>query len=290
MVPDNRGLTEFGREWCTPSTTALIMVDLSHSGETDLPGGDSVRASQCRSTTPAAGHSPTCPATRPTRNCAWSPTSGGFVGIYFMPFLNPTGSGPRRRRRRAHRARRQRVRRGPRRHRHGRAGHRGSTTSTRTGATLAEHVALARGRGCRRGRRTCGHVPIRPRPARRRPIPHADPAARAARPQVRSESRRSSAATSSTMRLESGGSDINERPPLHRRPDPGHPDPDPAARRRPTAALEGKLPSAVNPPTGCGFTRCPLAHEQCAAQDPPPRSLGNGHVDTGHFPLHSCCR
>ncbi len=65
------------------------------------------------------------------------------------------------------------------------------------------------------------------------------------------------------------------------------PVPDPAiARRRHRAAVAGELPSALDPPSGCRFrTRCPLAQDICAEQEPPLRPFGIGHLAACHFPL-----
>jgi peptide/nickel transport system ATP-binding protein len=48
-------------------------------------------------------------------------------------------------------------------------------------------------------------------------------------------------------------------------------------------AVEGELPSALNPPTGCRFrTRCPLATELCETEPP---LAGETHRVACHFPL-----
>jgi peptide/nickel transport system ATP-binding protein len=67
------------------------------------------------------------------------------------------------------------------------------------------------------------------------------------------------------------------------------PVPDPEAERaKHTIAVAGELPSSMNPPSGCRFrTRCPMAQEICAAQEPPLRSFGGGHLAACHFPLQT---
>jgi peptide/nickel transport system ATP-binding protein len=67
------------------------------------------------------------------------------------------------------------------------------------------------------------------------------------------------------------------------------PVPEPSVERAKTgAAIRGELPSPVNPPSGCRFrTRCPLAQELCAVQEPPLRPFGPGHVAACHFPLQT---
>lgn len=52
-------------------------------------------------------------------------------------------------------------------------------------------------------------------------------------------------------------------------------------------AVHGELPSAVDPPSGCRFrTRCPLATELCAEQEPPMAPFSaDGHQAACHHPL-----
>ena len=67
------------------------------------------------------------------------------------------------------------------------------------------------------------------------------------------------------------------------------PVPDPTMRRaRGDQAVRGELPSAITPPSGCRFrTRCPYAAERCAAEEPPLRAFGPGHLAACHFPLQA---
>jgi oligopeptide transport system ATP-binding protein len=55
---------------------------------------------------------------------------------------------------------------------------------------------------------------------------------------------------------------------------------------RAVAAIKGEPPSPINPPSGCRFrTRCPLATDRCALEEPLPREMAPGHVVACHFPL-----
>jgi peptide/nickel transport system ATP-binding protein len=55
------------------------------------------------------------------------------------------------------------------------------------------------------------------------------------------------------------------------------------------SGVRGELPSAITPPSGCRFrTRCPLAQEICAEQEPPLRPFSpDRHLAACHFPLQT---
>ncbi|MDE2377813.1 dipeptide ABC transporter ATP-binding protein [Bradyrhizobium sp.] len=58
--------------------------------------------------------------------------------------------------------------------------------------------------------------------------------------------------------------------------------PQPHAKRQ-VVLLEGEMPSALNPPSGCRFhTRCPFAIERCRNEEPPLLVDGTGHAAACH--------
>ncbi|WEK44637.1 MAG: membrane dipeptidase [Candidatus Sphingomonas colombiensis] len=91
MAPENRGITPFGREVIERLNARRVMVDLSHSGErTCLEAARASRApisinhTGCRALTDL-------PRNKTDAELRLVAERGGFVGIYFMPFLNKTG-------------------------------------------------------------------------------------------------------------------------------------------------------------------------------------------------------
>ncbi len=91
MAAENRGLTAFGRQVVERLNDSAIMVDLSHSGErTCLEAAAisrqpvSINHTGCRALTDL-------PRNKTDEELRLVASRGGFVGIYFMPFLNISG-------------------------------------------------------------------------------------------------------------------------------------------------------------------------------------------------------
>jgi membrane dipeptidase len=91
MAPGNRGLTAFGRQVVESLNAHRVMVDLSHSGENTCL--DAVR----HSAQPASINHTGCravadlPRNKTDEELRLVAERGGFVGIYFMPFLTLSG-------------------------------------------------------------------------------------------------------------------------------------------------------------------------------------------------------
>ena len=91
MAPEGRGLTPFGHQVVERLNARRVMVDLSHSGTQICL--DAARASKqpisinhtgCRAVTDL-------PRNKTDEELRLVAEKGGFVGIYFMPFLNLSG-------------------------------------------------------------------------------------------------------------------------------------------------------------------------------------------------------
>jgi oligopeptide/dipeptide ABC transporter ATP-binding protein len=67
------------------------------------------------------------------------------------------------------------------------------------------------------------------------------------------------------------------------------PIPDPRVEKlKSGAVIKGEIPSPIDPPSGCRFrSRCPMAQDKCAEEEPLLRSFGPGHVAACHFPLRT---
>jgi membrane dipeptidase len=91
MAPLNRGLTPFGRSVVERLNANRIMVDLSHSGE--MTCLDAIAASKAPISINHTGCRALCdlPRNKTDAELRGVARKGGFVGIYFMPFLNPSG-------------------------------------------------------------------------------------------------------------------------------------------------------------------------------------------------------
>ncbi len=91
MAPGNRGLTPFGREVIARLNSNKVMVDLSHSGEqTCLEAARvssrpiSINHTGCRAVTDL-------PRNKTDAELRLVTEKGGYIGIYFMPFLAMSG-------------------------------------------------------------------------------------------------------------------------------------------------------------------------------------------------------
>jgi membrane dipeptidase len=91
MAPENRGLTPFGREVVARLNAKRVMVDLSHSGQNTCL--DAARASTQPISINHTGCRALCdlPRNKTDEELRLVASKGGFVGIFFMPFLKIDG-------------------------------------------------------------------------------------------------------------------------------------------------------------------------------------------------------
>jgi len=91
MAPENRGLTPFGRDVVAALNARRVMVDLSHSGQNTCL--DAARASSQPISINHTGCRALCdlPRNKTDEELRLVASKGGFVGIYFMPFLRTDG-------------------------------------------------------------------------------------------------------------------------------------------------------------------------------------------------------
>lgn len=93
MAPENRGLTSFGRAVVEKLNARRMMVDLSHSGEKTCL--DAAHLSKAPISINHTGCRALCdmPRNKTDEELKLVASKGGFIGIYFMPFLK-TNSHP----------------------------------------------------------------------------------------------------------------------------------------------------------------------------------------------------
>jgi membrane dipeptidase len=89
MAPQNRGVSAYGRRLIAALNANRLMVDLSHSGERTCL--DAARLSARPISINHTGCRALCdlPRNKTDEELRLVASRGGFVGIYFMPFLSP---------------------------------------------------------------------------------------------------------------------------------------------------------------------------------------------------------
>lgn len=91
MVPENGGLTEFGREVVAELNATRTLVDLSHSGEQTCLDGIAASTAPVAITHTGCRAVTDLPRNKTDRELRLVADGGGIVGIYFMPFLAADG-------------------------------------------------------------------------------------------------------------------------------------------------------------------------------------------------------
>ena len=91
MVPENGGLTDFGRDVVAELNATRTLVDLSHSGEQTCLDGIEASAAPVAITHTGCRAVTDLPRNKTDRELRLVAEGGGIVGIYFMPFLAADG-------------------------------------------------------------------------------------------------------------------------------------------------------------------------------------------------------
>jgi membrane dipeptidase len=87
MVPTNKGLTPFGREVVAELNRHRVLVDLSHSGEQICLDAAAASTQPIAITHTGCRAIADLPRNKTDKELKLVADKGGFVGIYFMPFL-----------------------------------------------------------------------------------------------------------------------------------------------------------------------------------------------------------
>lgn len=87
MAPTNRGLTPFGRDVVAELNRNRVVVDLSHSGEQICLNAAAASTAPIMITHTGCRAVADLPRNKTDRELRLVADKGGFVGIYFMPFL-----------------------------------------------------------------------------------------------------------------------------------------------------------------------------------------------------------
>ena len=91
MVPENGGLTDFGRDVVAELNATNTLVDLSHSGEQTCLDAIEASAAPVAITHTGCRAVTDLPRNKTDRELRLVAEGGGIVGIYFMPFLAGDG-------------------------------------------------------------------------------------------------------------------------------------------------------------------------------------------------------
>ncbi len=91
MVPENGGLTDFGRDVVAELNATSTLVDLSHSGEQTCLDAIEVSTAPIAITHTGCRAVTDLPRNKTDRELRLVAEGGGIVGIYFMPFLAADG-------------------------------------------------------------------------------------------------------------------------------------------------------------------------------------------------------